>query len=44
MTIKIITDSTSDLPNELAIASSIEVIPLPVRFGSEEFLDGVDIS
>ncbi|MFL2764080.1 MAG: DegV family protein [Dehalococcoidia bacterium] len=41
--IKIITDSTSDLPKEIAEELGIIVIPLNVHFGDEVYKDGVDI-
>jgi DegV family protein with EDD domain len=41
--IKIITDSTSDLPSILIEKYDIEVLPLTVHFGSETYKDGVDI-
>lgn len=41
--IKIITDSTADLPIELVKKYDIEVLPLIVNFGEESFKDGVDI-
>lgn len=40
---KIITDSTSDLPQELVHKHDIEVMPLGVTIDEEEFLDGVTI-
>ncbi|MDA1258279.1 MAG: DegV family protein [Chloroflexi bacterium] len=43
MTIAIVTDSTADLPRGLADEHGITVVPLIVRFGMEEFKDGVDI-
>ena len=43
MAVKIVTDSTSDLPKELAQSLGITVVPLKVRFGDEEFSDGVDL-
>ena len=43
MAIKIVTDSTADLPPEIAEQLGITVIPLNVHFGEETFLDGVDI-
>ena len=43
MAIKIVTDSTADLPAEVAEQLGITVIPLNVHFGEETFLDGVDI-
>jgi DegV family protein with EDD domain len=42
--IKIVTDSTSDLPPELAAQWEITVIPCLVHFGQETFREGVDIS
>ena len=42
--IKIVTDSTSDIPRELAEEYNITVIPLNVFFGDERFKDGVTIS
>jgi len=42
--VKIVTDSVSDLPNEVAKELDIAVIPLYVHFGSEEYKDGVDLS
>lgn len=42
--IRIITDSTCDITNAEAAALGIDIIPLTVRFGDEEFLDGVNLS
>ena len=39
--VHILADSTADLPD--GIAAQVRVIPLSVRFGEEEFLDGIDI-
>jgi DegV family protein with EDD domain len=41
--IKIITDSTADLPLEIIHKYDIEVLPLTVHFGEESYRDGVDI-
>jgi DegV family protein with EDD domain len=41
--VAIVTDSTSDL-GPLAAQNGIEVVPLTIRFGSEEFRDGVDLT
>lgn len=41
--IKIITDSSADMPKELFKKLDIEVIPLLINFGEESYLDGVDI-
>lgn len=42
--IKILTDSTSDLPQHLIEQYDITVLPMGVNFGSEGYLDGVDIT
>lgn len=39
----IVTDSTSDIPEEIAAALGVRIVPLLVRFGDETFRDGVDI-
>ncbi len=44
MTVKIVTDSTSDISYELAHTLSIEIVPVYVKFGDEVYRDGVDIS
>lgn len=44
MTIRIVTDSTADLPPDVAAEHRIEVVPLTVLFGDEELRDGVDIT
>ena len=44
MTVKIVTDSTSDLTPALAKQFGISVVPLTVSFGRESFLDRVEIS
>lgn len=44
MTIKIVTDSTCDLPREIIEEYDITVVPLYINVGNEGFLDGVDIS
>ncbi|MDO8964394.1 MAG: DegV family protein [Coriobacteriia bacterium] len=38
--VAIVTDSTSDLPPELAAALGVTVVPLTVNFGEESFHDG----
>lgn len=42
--IKIITDSTLDLPVDIIKKNNIEVLPLLINFGEESYLDGVEIS
>jgi len=44
MTVKIVTDSSADLPPQLAQQLGITVVPLYVRFGSEVYRERVDIS
>jgi DegV family protein with EDD domain len=44
MTVKIVTDSSADLPDELVKALGITVVPLYVRFGDEVYRDRVDMS
>ena len=44
MTVKIVTDSTADLPPQLAKELDITVVPVYVRFGEEVYRDRVDIS
>lgn len=40
----IVTDSASDLDSADTERLGIEVVPLSIRFGSEEFTDGVDLT
>jgi len=42
--IAIVTDSTADLPPELAAARGITVVPLTLNFEGQSLLDGVDIT
>ena len=44
MTVKVITDSTADLPPALAEELEITVVPLNVHFGTEVYRDGVEIT
>lgn len=44
MTLRIVTDSTADLPNAVTAEHGITVVPLTVLFGDEELLDGIDIT
>ncbi|MBM4444107.1 MAG: DegV family protein [Chloroflexi bacterium] len=41
--VKIVTDSTSDLPPEIAGALGITVVPAYVHFGDKSYRDGVDL-
>lgn len=42
--IRIVTDSSADLPADIVRRHRIEVVPLTIRFGAEEFVDGADLS
>ena len=44
MAVKIVTDSASDIPAELAEELGISVVPCTVFFGAEAFKDGVEIT
>ena len=44
MTVKIVTDSSADLPAQLVQELGITVVPLYVRFGKETYRERVDIS
>jgi DegV family protein with EDD domain len=43
MTVRIVTDSTADIPQDQAQAADITVVPLTVFFGDEAYLDGVEL-
>lgn len=42
--VRIVTDSTADLPPEMARDLLITVVPLQVIFGNESFRDGIDLA
>jgi DegV family protein with EDD domain len=44
MGVRVVTDSACDLPQELVDALGIEIVPLTIRFGDEEFVDRVELS
>jgi DegV family protein with EDD domain len=44
MTIRIVTDSSCDLPDAVAAEHHIRIVPLTIRFGDEEFLDREELS
>ena len=44
MAVKIVTDSTADLPPELAVEMGLSVVPAIIIFDGQELLDGVDIT
>ena len=43
MSIAVVSDSTADIPSDLAQQRGVTIVPAFVRFGDEEFRDGVDI-
>lgn len=43
MGVRIVTDSTSDIPRSMAQRLGIEIVPLKVNFREKQFIDGVDI-
>lgn len=42
--IRVVTDSSSDLPGDVAASHGIAVVPLTIRFGEQEFVDRRDLS
>ena len=44
MSVKIVTDSSCDLPQAMADALGIEIVPLKIRFGDTEYVDRTDIT
>ena len=44
MTIRVVTDSTCDLPASTIEKYDIKVVPLYINVGEEEYLDGIDIT
>ncbi|MGI8809224.1 MAG: DegV family protein, partial [Acidimicrobiales bacterium] len=44
MTVKIVTDSSCDLPDGLVSELGIDVVPLTIRFGAEELVDRRDLT
>jgi DegV family protein with EDD domain len=44
MTVRIVTDSACDLSDDDVRSRGIEVVPLTIRFGSEEFVDRIELS
>jgi DegV family protein with EDD domain len=43
MGVRVVTDSACDLPRNLVDVYGIEVVPLTIRFGDEEFVDGEEL-
>ena len=44
MTIRIVTDSTCDLPPQVIREHGIAVVPILIHVGSQEYRDGIDLS
>ncbi|MGZ8762648.1 MAG: DegV family protein [Acidimicrobiia bacterium] len=44
MPVRVVTDSSCDLPDELVDQLGIEIVPLTIRFGSEELVDRKELS
>lgn len=44
MAVRIVTDSSCDLPDDLTQELGVEVVPLSIRFGDEEFVDRRDLT
>ena len=44
MAVKVITDSTSDLPSGIISDLNISIVPIYVRFGENIYRQGIDIS
>ncbi len=44
MAVRVVTDSSSDLSPELSEEFGIEIVPLTIRFGDEEFVDGKELT
>jgi DegV family protein with EDD domain len=44
VTIRIVTDSSCDLPEEVVVEHGIRIVPLSIRFGEEQLLDREQLS
>ena len=44
MKVQVITDSTSDIPEDLVSELGIRVVPIYLRFGDKTYRDGVDMT
>jgi len=44
MTVRIVTDSACDLTDEEASSLGIDIVPLSIRFGDQQFLDREELS
>ena len=44
MTVRVVTDSACDLPDDLVATLGITIVPLTIRFGDKEFVDREELS
>jgi DegV family protein with EDD domain len=44
VSIRIVTDSSCDLPDDVANSHGVRIVPLSIRFGDEEFIDREQLS
>jgi DegV family protein with EDD domain len=44
VSVRLVTDSTCDLPQDVVAEHKITVVPVYVNFGTESYLDGVEVS
>ena len=44
MTVHVVTDSTADIPADIARELRIDVVPLTISFGDERYRDGIDLT
>ena len=42
--VRIVTDSTADIPEQMRLAAGIEMVPLSILFGTESYRDKIDLS
>jgi DegV family protein with EDD domain len=42
--IRVVTDSSCDLPHEVAVTHRIAIVPLTIRFGDREYVDRIDLT
>jgi fatty acid-binding protein DegV len=43
MTVRVVTDGSSDIPTNIADELDITMVPLYIRFGYDTYRDGIDI-
>ena len=43
MAVRVVTDSTCDLPRDIVDSLGITVVPCIVRFGQDSYLDGIEM-